>query len=340
MKSNIKGQVAMEKRLCSFYKKKKVLIPGGAGFIGSNLARRLAGLGANVVIVDSFDPLCGGNRFNIEGISGKAIFVKNKIEDFIVKNSIKRYDAIFNCIGLTNHHIGLVDRESDYRINCSSGLKLLLKLAGEHAKTKMVSIGSRSQYGRVEKRRAIDESYPLDPIDVQATHKAILEFYNETFARHFELALIFVRMTNVFGPRQRLHGEGIGTIGEMIRSGLLSRDITVYGSTRRIKDILFVDDAVNGLLLLGMTGKKDFAVYNLGGKPCPVGKLADAIKRQTNAPVKVVPFPDKIKKLDSGDVVLKTDRIAKATGWQPRVSVDEGIEITIDYYLRHRRYYL
>lgn len=322
-----------------FYKNRNVLIPGGAGFIGSNLAKSLVRLGANVTIVDSFDKLCGANSFNLNEIESRVILAKKSIESFLVNNRIKRYSIIFNCVGLTNHYIGQSDIRTDYRINCASSLALLEELAINKAKIRMISIGSRSQYGRACPRR-VDESHPMNPLDIQSTHKLISEHYHRLFATNYCLDLIYVRLTNVYGPCQRLEGGGIGAIGEMIRDAITGNEIVVFGSLFRIKDILFIDDVIDALLLLGMKDRDSFLVYNVGGNPHTLKELVSAFKNKLNLKVRIRPFPDKIKKIDTGDVVLKTGAIKDSVGWIPRTDIDEGVNITLDYYERNKRRYM
>lgn len=323
-----------------FYKSKRVLMPGGAGFIGSNLSRRLVAAGANVTIVDSFEKSCGANQFNVADIESKVTIARKKMEEFVKGSNIELYDIIFNCIGLTNHHVGYENPVLDYEINCLSGLLMLEKLAAAKAHTRLISIGTRNQYGRSASSK-LDEFVSMNPLDVQAIHKVALEQYHRVFASRYGLDVIFVRMTNTYGPAQRLSGDGIGVVGEIIRNALIGDDIIVYGDMERVKDLVFVEDAVDALLALGaLPVSSEFDVYNGGGQAVSLGELVDAVKSKLRINVRVVPFPDKIKKLDTGDVVLDTGKLAKATGWKPKIGIGEGIVRTIDYYERHRANYL
>lgn len=322
-----------------FYRDKSVLIPGGAGFIGSGLARRLASLGAKVTVVDPFDKLCGGNMFNLKTVRPRINLSKYRVEDFLVKNDVRRYDVIFNCAGLANHHAGQADIGADYRINCGSGLAILEELARRRADARLVSIGSRSQYGKAV-NKAVDESDPMNPLDVQAAHKVLLEHYHRLFSETYGLSSAYVRLTNTYGPGQRLKGEGIGLLGEMVKAAILGEDIIVFGSLSRIKDVIFAEDAVGAILSLGESDDRGFSVYNLGGGRCTMRQLIEPFKKRAETAVRVIPFPDKIRRMDTGDVVLKSDSIMKKTGWKPRFSIDDGIAITLEYYLRNKRRYL
>lgn len=329
-----------EEKLYSFYKNKNILVPGGAGFIGSNLVRRLVGYGALVTIVDSFSKYCGANTFNLKQIKDKTILIRQKIESFISEHSLNEYDLIFNCVGLADHHIGLKHPELDYEINCYSGLKMLVALVGKKVSCKTIFLGSRSQYGRANSK-VIQEDQPLKPLDIQSVHKTTLENYCNVYANHYRLNLAFLRLTNVYGPGQRLRGTGIGTVGEIIKNGITDKEIIIFGRPNRTKDVLFIDDVIDALLLLGRDNKKGFRVYNLGGQLCKMSALIASVKRKIkNVRVKLKPFPGKIKIMETGSIVLNVKKLKKATGWKPKVSIGKGIDKTFDYYRRYKNYYL
>jgi UDP-glucose 4-epimerase len=227
----------------------------------------------------------------------------------------------------------------DYRINCGSALRLLKKLADEKAACRMISLGSRSQYGKTL-RMPLSEGASMHPLDIQAVHKLTAEHYHALFATRYGLDLLYLRMTNVYGPGQRLRGSGIGAIGEMLRNALNGEDLVIYGSPERIKDIIFVGDAVQAILLLGMLKRPRFNVYNLGGQPYRMDEVINAIKRKVDINMRIVPFPGSVKKMDAGDAVLNIERLKGETRWAPATGIREGIAATLDYYKKYERRYL
>lgn len=329
-----------ETKSFSFYKNKNILVPGGAGFIGSNLVKKLVGYGALVTIVDSFSKYCGANNFNLKPIKDKITLIRQKIESFISERGLNEYELIFNCIGLANHHIGIRYPELDYEINCYSGLKILQTLVTKKARCKTIFLGSRGQYGKIDSK-AIKENHPLKPLDIQAIHKTALENYCNIYANRYQLDITYLRLTNVYGPGQRLKGIGVGTIGEIIKNGIIGKEIIIFGKTNRAKDLLFIDDVIDAVLLLGMENEKGLQIYNLGGKLYKMSTLIAGIKRKIkNAKVKTIPFPDRIKKMDTGSAVLDIRKLKKAIGWLPKVDINEGIGKTLDYYRKYKNYYL
>lgn len=331
----------MDSRLLQkYYKGKNMLLVGGAGFIGSSLAKELIKHKANCAIVDPFLKFCGANTFNIKEIIGDVKLYKQPIEDFIASNDIEAYDIIFNCAGLTDHFLGMTDPGLDYEINCLSGLKLLRGLESCKKMPKLISIGSRTQYGKTTER-LVDENYPMRPLDVQSIHKVTLEHYQDIYARKFGLDTVFLRLTNVYGPGQRLRGNNVGFMGEIIRNALQGTTIMIYGSSQRTKDILFIDDVINALVLLGMQKKHAFKVYNLGGQPCTMSDIAEIIKNIfPQAVIKFKPFVGKIKNIGSDGFVLNVSEIKKDVGWMPSVGIDDGLSETFDFYKRHKKHYL
>jgi nucleoside-diphosphate-sugar epimerase len=329
----------MRKSAGKAYSGKKALVAGGAGFIGSALSKRLAELGAEVTLVDPLYKQCGGNAFNIRDLKRKAMIVFSSIESYAEKNYTRKYEYVFNCIGLADHYIGLKEPALDYRINCESGVKLALKLAKDGCKGVLVTIGSRSQYGKPS-AKAVKESAEMRPLDTQSANKVILEGYQKTISALFGLDTVFLRMTNVFGPGQKLKGGGIGVIGEMIKAGLCSGEIVVYGNLKRIKDVIYVEDAVDAVLKAAASHRKGFEAFNVGGNPVKIGDFAGIISDISGAAVTVRKFPKRVKSIDTGDIVLDCEKIRKKTGWRPSTDLKDSIKLTMEYYGRTGRYYL
>ncbi|MCF8106524.1 MAG: NAD-dependent epimerase/dehydratase family protein [Desulfohalobiaceae bacterium] len=323
----------------SFYRNKSILIPGGAGFIGSRLARRLCDLKARVVVVDSFETHGGANPFNLNGYGDRIALFRERIEAYLVGHDLKDFDFIFNCTGLTDHHIGFNNPGLDYEMNCSSGLCLLQALAAAKGKSKIIGIGSRNQYGTGQSH--FREQDRLRPLDIQSVHKTTLEHYHRCYGHSCGLDYAFLRLTNTYGPGQRMNGGSIGFFGEILKSSLQGREIQIYGSLDRVKDLLFVDDAVEAMLRVGMLGlDHEDPVYNVGGQPCRIKEVLQVLKRQQEKiEVKVLPFPAQIEKINVGDAGLATAKIRQDTGWVPGTSLQEGIAETLAYYRQNAKHY-
>ncbi len=320
------------------YRGREILVVGGAGFIGGRLVARLVKLGAKVTVIDPLDPCCGGNLFNLHECRGEIRLVTKRIESFIRKENLKDFSCIFNCAGLADHHVGFLRPDLDYRINCQSGLCLLQELARTPSAPRIVSIGSRNQYGRAG--RDISESARLRPMDVQAVHKNALEAYHEIFGAACGVDFVFFRLTNTFGPGQRLKGTGAGLVGEFIRKSLDGHRVIIYGGLDRIKDLIYVEDVVEALLLGGTSPETSRQIFNLGGFPASLRELIGWIgKKVPGLETEIRPFPQPVRRMDTGDAVLNSRKFFQTTGWSPKTSLGKGLSLTIDYYRAHRRHY-
>ena len=323
----------------TFFRHKLILIPGGAGFIGSRLARRLCDLEASVTIVDPFEMHGGANPFNLHGYENRVVLFREKIQEYLVNHDLQNFDLIFNCIGLTDHHIGFENPRLDYDINCSSGLSILRAVSAAERKPKIIGIGSRNQYGTGKSQ--FTEQDRLCPLDIQSVHKTTLEQYHRCYAHSIGFNHVFLRLTNTFGPAQKLNGGSIGFFGEILKSSLQGREIQIYGSLERFKDLLFVEDVVEAMLLLGMcdTDQED-PVYNVGGQPCRISEILRVLKQQQKQlDVRVLPFPEHIEKIDVGDAGLVTKKIKEDTGWTRKISLEKGIADTFAFYRQHGKHY-
>lgn len=321
------------------YAGEEVVVLGGAGFLGSRLARRLVDLQACVTVVDSFHPSCGGNPTNLEGYGDRLTLVREPMESFAAAGDFARYLAIFNCVGLADHHLGFQRPALDYELNCGTGLRLLQELARDARRPGLVALGTRSQYGAGEGSLAEDSA--LLPLDVQAIHKTTLEHYHRVFAAAHGLDVQFVRLANVYGPGQRLSGGGIGFMGELLRAALVGARLQIYGGLERRKDLLYVDDAVEALLRVALVPAQGCAVYNVGGPGCRIRDLVRSLQHEfPGLGVDVVPFPEHIERIDTGDALLDIGKVREATGWEPRTSIDRGVALAVDFYRAHAAEYL
>ncbi len=332
------ANIPFVRRAGKFYRRKNILVSGGAGFIGSRLSKRLCDLGAVVTVVDPLDPFCGGDLFNLRPCRGEIRLIRRRIENFVRDEKLQTFSLIFNCAGLSDHHLGFQRPDVDYRVNCRSGVALLQEIAKNRLPLRMVSIGSRSQYGRGSS--SISESDPLEPLDIQAAHKTALEHYHRVYGQAFGIDFVFLRLTNTYGPGQRMRGKGIGFVGEIIRESLDGNPVIIFGSLNRVKDLLYLDDVVEALLCAGMADNIRDRIFNVGAGPCRVGDLLAAIREEIpGLEVKVRNFPDGMKSLDTGDSVLNSEKFSEASGWSPAVGLEKGISSTIEYYRLHRRHY-
>src|SRR5207253_6227039 len=248
-----------------FYRGRKVMITGGLGFIGSNLARQLVELGAQVLIIDSLIPDYGGNLFNVDGVADR---LQVNIADVRQQNTmnylVRDRDVIFNLAGQVSHLDSMRDPYSDLEINCASQLTLLEACRHNNPRVKVVFAGTRQVYGRPQSL-PVTESHLVNPTDVNGINKAAGEYYHLVYHNGFGVRACSLRLTNVFGPRQLIKHNRQGFIGWFIRLAIEDRPIQIYGDGSQLRDFVYVEDAADAFLRAGASDACNGEVFNVGG---------------------------------------------------------------------------
>lgn len=319
---------------------KRVLVTGGLGFIGSNLARRLVELGAEVSLVDLLDPGSGGSRFNIAGIEERVEVNEADIGDETKMSDLVRgRDYLFNLAGQTSHLGSMQDPLKDLEANAVGQFKLLEVCRKQNPRVKIVYSGTRQVYGR-PKYLPVDESHPAAPLDYNGVSKRAGEMYHLVAHRIYGVWTTVLRMTNVYGPRMRVKDDRQTFIGWWFRQLLEGEELKVFGDGRQVRDLNYVDDVVEALLLCAVHPSAEGQIYNLGGEPIPLLDLARLmIEVNGGGSYSLTPFPAGRKRIDIGDYFGDYTKILTALGWQPRVPLRTGIERTLDFYRRHKEHY-
>jgi UDP-glucose 4-epimerase len=321
----------------AFYDRRKVLITGGLGFIGSNLARRLADLGADVLIVDSLLPDCGGNLFNLDGVADRVHVNIADIRQGTTMNYLVRdRDVIFNLAGQVSHIDSMRDPHTDLEINCRSQLTLLEACRQHQPSTKVVYAGTRQIYGKPE-RLPVDETHLVKPTDINGINKAAGEHYHLVYNNVFGVRACSLRLTNVYGPRQLIRHNRQGFIGWFIRLALEDGEIQVYGDGSQIRDFVFVDDVADAFLRAGASDATNGDVFNVGGSEhLSHRELVEMLLTEAGrGSVRYVEWPDEQRRIDIGSFYSDSSKFERVTGWKPTTSLRDGLAHTLDYYRQH-----
>ncbi|HEX6737304.1 MAG TPA: NAD-dependent epimerase/dehydratase family protein [Vicinamibacteria bacterium] len=324
-----------------FYRGRKVLVTGGLGFIGSNLCRALADLGAEVLAVDSLLPDYGGNLFNLAGYEDKVRLNIADVRGHAMGFLVRGQEVVFNLAGQVSHVDSMTDPFTDLEINCRSQLWILEALRQHNPAAKIVYAGTRQVYGK-PRYLPVDEEHLLTPTDVNGINKISGEMYHLVYHSVYGIRACSLRLTNTYGPRQLIRHNRQGFIGWFVRLATLGEEIQVFGDGQQKRDFDYVDDVVDAFLRAGALDAADGQVFNLGGNP-PVA-LIDLARQMVDiaghGSVRLVPFPPERKAIDIGDFYAKADKVRAVLGWQPQVPLGEGLTRTLDYYRRHREHYL
>lgn len=324
----------------SFYHNKKVLITGGLGFIGSNLAIELVGQDAEVTIVDALIPAYGGNLFNIEPIKNKVKVVRGDIRDKKnVDELAKGKEIIFNLAGTLSHVDSMTDPMTDLEINCRAQLSLLESVRKINPGVKIVFAGTRNQYGKA-RYLPVDENHPQEPTDINGINNIAAEKYHLMYTQVYGIKTVSLRMTNTFGPRHQMKHPRQGVLNWFIRKILDGEDVVLFGDGKLVRDVNYIDDAVSALLLVGQSSRGWGQAFNLGGTPISLAEFVNLTVRIVGkGKSRTVPFPVERKQIEVGDYIADYKKITKTYGWKPKTSLAEGIKKTVEYYKKYREYY-
>jgi UDP-glucose 4-epimerase len=323
------------------FKGKNVLITGGLGFIGSNLAHRLVEYGAHVLIVDSLIPQYGGNLFNIEEIKDKVrVNVADIRDQYSMNYLVKDIDYLFNLAGQVSHIDSMEDPYTDLEINCRSQLSILEACRHNNPGVKIVFAGTRQQYGKPD-YLPVDEKHPLHPTDVNGINKMAGEWYHILYNNIYDMRATSLRLTNTYGPRQLMKHNRQGFVGWFIRQAINGETIKIFGDGKQVRDFNYVEDVVDAFLLAAAFDDCNGRIYNLGGDEPMM--LIDFVKLLVevagNGSYEIIPFPENKKRIDIGDYYADYRKIRSILGWHYCVSMRDGIAKTVEYYCKHKQHY-
>ena len=315
------------------YQGKNVLVTGGCGFIGSNLAISLVGMGANVTVLDSMLPRAGGNLFNLQPVSKKIHVNYSDLRDdhslpFIIKNQ----DIIFNMAGQISHLDSMENPMADLDINCRAQLSLLEVCKIVNPSVRIVYASTRQIYGRPQ-ILPVKEEHIIAPVDVNGINKAAGEWYHSLYHKVYGLNTVSLRLTNTFGPRQAIGLSNQGFMGVFIRKAIMKEKITLYGTGKQLRDLNYIDDVVSALLICGHQTAAIGRVFNLGHHDYyTLTELVDILNEITGVPHDKIPFPAEKAKIDIGDYYTDYTYIKNELGWVPQFSLRQGLKKTINYF--------
>lgn len=323
------------------YDGKHVLVTGGLGFIGSNLARALAAQGATVTLVDSLIPQYGGNPYNINDIRDQVTVNVCDVRDpFAMAYLLQGKDYLFNLAGQTSHMDSMSDPQTDLDINATAQLSILEACRKTNPRIKIVFASTRQLYGKPD-YLPVDEKHPVRPVDVNGINKLAGEWYHLLYNSVYGIRACALRLTNTYGPGMRVKDARQTFLGIWVRLLIEDKPIKVFGDGLQLRDFNFVDDCVDALLLAGASDAANGKVYNLGS-PEVVGLKALAemmVNLGNRGTFELVPFPPERKVIDIGDYYSDFSLITRELGWVPKVELREGLKKTMAYYQTHHAHY-
>jgi UDP-glucose 4-epimerase len=327
--------------LMSEFAGSKILITGGLGFIGSTLARRLVGLGADLTLVDSLIPDYGGNLFNIEGLRDRVrVNISDVRDTYSMEYLVRGKDYLFNLAGQTSHLDSMINPGPDLEINCRAQLSVLEACRTCNPGIKVIFASTRQIYGRPSVL-PVTETHPLNPVDINGINKMAAEKYHLLYSDIYGIRATALRLTNTIGARMRIKDARQTFAGLWVRQLLENKPIEVWGG-KQLRDFTDVEDAVDAFLAVAANEAANGQVYNLGGSE--VIKLEELAKRMIEmnggGNYTLREFPADRRAIDIGDYYADFSKIRSELGWIPKRSLGETIEATLKYYRESISHYV
>lgn len=318
-----------------------VLITGGLGFIGSNLAIALVKQGAHVTILDNMMPNQGGNLFNIEPIKDNVDINFSDIRDRLaVEQLVKGKDYIFHLARQTDHILSLTDPFPDIDINVRGTAILLEACKKYNPEVRLIYTGTRGQYGKAVKI-PVSEDAPTNPRGIyeitNLTAEKMIQVYHDVHG----IRSIMLRLTNIYGPGSQMKHNHYGVVNWFIRLALDNETIPVFGDGKLKRDFLYIDDAVDAIIRCALANRCYGEIINVGNdKPDTFLTLVKCIIHiAQKGRFAFTPFSPERKAQEPGDFASDVTKIKRLTRWQPKTPLETGLRKTITYYRKYHQKY-
>jgi len=325
--------ISAEYKLSSL-KGKRVLITGGFGFIGSNLAHKCLELGAEVTIYDCLDPRSGGNLYNIHDIQNSVELSFQSILNFdeVSKHVINK-DIIFNCAASTSHPFSMREPWIDMDVNSRGVINLLEAIRRFNRDIKFIHLGTSTQLGNQHYQPA-DEKHPEFPIDIYSANKCVSEKYVLIYSNSYQIQATVIRLCNVFGPRATINSSDFTVNNYFIGLALQGKDISVYGDGSQLRTLIYVEDAVSALILASQSEKSNGETFfAVGDQQYTIAQIAQAtVKYIGLGKVKFIEWPRGRKTINVGDAIISNRKIKEFLNWNPMYDLKKGLIKTKAYY--------
>ncbi|MCG3203021.1 MAG: UDP-glucose 4-epimerase [Gammaproteobacteria bacterium] len=319
---------------------KRVLITGGAGLIGSAIAMRLVGMKADVTVVDALLPQHGGNRRNLQDVADHIKMIVADLRDPAgVDGLVDGVDVVFNLAGQSSHLDSMTDPLADLDINSRAQVGILEALRRASPLAKVIFASTRQVYGR-PRYLPVDEAHPVHPVDVNGINKLSGEWFHRLYHEVYGLQTSVLRLTNTYGPGMRIVDARQTFLGVWILHLLRGEPFEIWGGAQ-LRDFNYVEDVADAFLAAAVSDKADGRVFNLGSREVvslrQVGEML--VDLNGGGRFEIRDFPEERRRIDIGDCHCDFAAIETTLGWQPRMSLRNGLQRTLEYYRHNMGHY-
>jgi UDP-glucose 4-epimerase len=314
------------------------VVTGGLGFIGSNLVHRLVQSGATVRVIDALVPDHGGDVRNVDNLDIDVEVCE--IGDPKMQNALADAHTVFNLAGQVSHTASMRDPERDLHYNAVTHVRLLQMMRDVRPQARVVHVSTRQVYGRAL-HVPVDETHPTHPVDVNGASKLAGEQLHMVYAHAYSMPITSLRLTNVFGPRQRLTSDELGFLPVFVRKALSNQTIELFGDGSQRRDCLYVDDVVDAIVA-ATDDRAIGRVFNVGNEiDHSLAEIASIVVDATGstADVRCRDWPADNQRIDIGSFHSDSRAISDTLGWRATTDLDEGMRRTASFY-RGRPWYL
>ncbi|MET0620374.1 MAG: NAD-dependent epimerase/dehydratase family protein [Thermoanaerobaculia bacterium] len=318
-----------------------ILVTGGLGFIGSNLAARLLADGASVTLCDAMIDGYGSNPANIAEIRGRVDVDTSDVRDAAaMERLVAGRDIVFHLAAQVSHVMSLSNPYPDIDINIKGTAVVLEACRKINPKAVVVRSGTRGQYGPAVKL-PVSEDTPSDPRGIYEISQLSSEMICRTYTRIHGIRTVPLRLTNVYGPRAQMRHSQFGVVNWFVRLALEGRPIPIFGTGRILRDFLYIDDCVAALVAAAASPAAVGEILNVGhDRPSTFLEVAELLREIVpDTRIEFTEFTPERKAQEPGDFVSDITKIRRLLGWEPKISLREGLARTVDFYRERRAEY-
>jgi UDP-glucose 4-epimerase len=316
------------------WRDKKVLITGGLGFIGSNLAIRLVREGAAVALADAEIAGYGANPANIREVRGDVeMHISDVRDEGAMNRLVEGRDTVFHLAAQVSHVMSLSNPYPDIDINIKGTAVVLEACRKKNPAATVVRSGTRGQYGPAVKL-PVTEDAPSDPRGLYEISQLSAEMICRAYTRIHRVRTVPLRLTNVYGPRSQMKHSQFGVVNWFVRLALEGRPIPIFGTGKLLRDFLYVDDCVDALLRAAEEPQAVGEILNVGNdQPSTFLEVAELLcELVPGGSIEFTEFSPERRAQEPGDFVSDITKIRHILGWEPKVGLKEGLSRTVAFY--------